>query len=231
MNSLVKMLTGWAPPPCSIAITGSGGKTSLLVALANEYAKMGCSVLLSTTTKLRHPNLFDYGSSDIHVDGSLPKPTAGEVSFFAQEDPDVSTKATAPDALLLASAATGFDVVLIEADGSRGLPLKYHRKTEPVIPPWVTQVIAVVGASALGRPLDGQVMHNYLLYRQACGDDDSYVTVRTFRHLLSLEGGIGSALVLCNQCEQLDASQVRQLQGLGMVCCSIQEDVVYGGET
>lgn len=45
------------------------------------------------------------------------------------------------------------DYVLVEADGSRGLPLKAHLSHEPVLPQEAGQVIAVLGLTGLGRPI------------------------------------------------------------------------------
>ena len=43
--------------------------------------------------------------------------------------------------------------MLVEADGSRQLPLKAHEAHEPVIPAVSRQVICVVGASGFGKPI------------------------------------------------------------------------------
>ena len=43
--------------------------------------------------------------------------------------------------------------MLVEADGSRQLPLKAHDAHEPVIPAVSRQVICVVGASGFGKPI------------------------------------------------------------------------------
>ena len=50
------------------------------------------------------------------------------------------------------------DRVIIEADGTKGLPLKVPNDHEPVIPAFADAVIAVAGLSALGCPL-GEVCH------------------------------------------------------------------------
>lgn len=50
------------------------------------------------------------------------------------------------------------DRVIIEADGTKGLPLKVPNEHEPVIPPFADAVVAVAGLSALGQPL-GRVCH------------------------------------------------------------------------
>ena len=47
--------------------------------------------------------------------------------------------------------------MLVEADGSRQLPLKAHDAHEPGIPAVSRQVICVVGASAFGKPIQESV--------------------------------------------------------------------------
>ncbi|MFR0769188.1 MAG: selenium cofactor biosynthesis protein YqeC [Dysosmobacter sp.] len=59
-------------------------------------------------------------------------------------------KLTAPS-LSVETLATLADYVLVEADGSRQLPLKAHDAHEPVIPAVSRQVICVVG----GHPVSG----------------------------------------------------------------------------
>lgn len=66
--------------------------------------------------------------------------------------PDASGKLAAP--------ALGFDElascaahVLVEADGSRSLPLKAHGPHEPVIPAGTRTLIVVVGANGFNRPI------------------------------------------------------------------------------
>ena len=44
-----------------------------------------------------------------------------------------------------------YDVVIVEADGSRGLPLKCPGDQEPVIPDGTDLVIGVAGATAIGQ--------------------------------------------------------------------------------
>ena len=93
------------------------------------------------------------------------------------------------------------DRILVEADGSRCLPLKYHRAFEPVVPPDAGLVIELAGLAALGRPA-GEVLHGW---REAGIDP-----VRTVDEALCavlLERGLNAArseapkLVLLNQAD------------------------------
>lgn len=58
-----------------------------------------------------------------------------------------------------------FPYILVEADGSRRLPLKAHAGHEPVIPLGSQKSILLVGASGIGQPLDA-VCHRPELYRE-----------------------------------------------------------------
>ncbi|MFS8544521.1 MAG: putative selenium-dependent hydroxylase accessory protein YqeC, partial [Limnochordales bacterium] len=51
------------------------------------------------------------------------------------------------------------DVVLVEADGSRGLPLKAPKEGEPAVPPDADVFIPVAGMTAIGRPLAEGAVH------------------------------------------------------------------------
>lgn len=54
------------------------------------------------------------------------------------------------------------DLILIEADGSRGLPVKFPAAHEPVIPENVNMILAVCGMSGMERP-GAEVCHRWNL--------------------------------------------------------------------
>lgn len=76
-------------------------------------------------------------------------------------DPETG-KLSAP-AEPLNELAQRFDYVLAEADGSKRLPLKAHAAWEPVIPAAAANVVWVVGASGLGKPVT-EVVHRPELF-------------------------------------------------------------------
>jgi probable selenium-dependent hydroxylase accessory protein YqeC len=53
----------------------------------------------------------------------------------------------------------GYDVLLIEGDGSRALPLKGWADHEPQVPPFTTITAGVIPLSPLGKPLDEKIAH------------------------------------------------------------------------
>lgn len=64
--------------------------------------------------------------------------------------------------------AQRFDYVLAEADGSKRLPLKAHAAWEPVIPAGTANVIWILGASGLGKPIN-EAVHRPELFCERCG--------------------------------------------------------------
>ncbi len=169
------------------AVTGSGGKTTLLITLGRELAASGRSVLLCSTTKIYpFPNV-PLAASKAELDRLRQK----HLLLCAGTPLPESGKLTAP-ALPMAELAERFDYVLVEADGARGLPLKAHAPWEPAVPPEAARVICVVGASGFGRPA-GQAVHRPELWRPA---DTSPGGVA---EMLALESGWD--VIYVNQCD------------------------------
>ena len=61
------------------------------------------------------------------------------------------------------------EVSLWEADGSKRLPLKVPRDTEPCLESWFSDLVLIVGLAAAGQPL-GQVCHCFELLQKSCPD-------------------------------------------------------------
>ena len=118
-----------------ISVTGAGGKTSLIFALARELSNQGKSVAVSTTTHMFRPSAGD---------------TEG-IAFIAEDDPEKPGKVKGPGEEILEKLREEFDVLLIEADGSRRMPLKWPAPWEPVVPEFTDMTINVAGLSSLGK--------------------------------------------------------------------------------
>lgn len=131
-----------------VSVTGSGGKTSLINVLAQELRKRGKTVLITTTTKFQSPMFYKWNAdaecsneADIFsIDLSQPKTVV-----FAKESFDVK-KWQCPDMKIMEVLTKKFDVTLIEADGSRQLPLKLHTDRDPVVPAFSDFTLVMVGA-------------------------------------------------------------------------------------
>lgn len=122
------------PEHAIISVVGAGGKTSLIFAWARELADAGKSVVITTTTHMYRPERMEEGN----------------IRIVVSDDPERPDKVTAPPAEILESLREKADVVLIEADGSRRMPLKWPADREPVIPDYTDITVCVAGLSALG---------------------------------------------------------------------------------
>ena len=105
------------------------------------------------------------------------------------------------------------DYVIVEADGSKGLPCKAHLEYEPVIPPETDRTILVVGASGFGQPI-AQAAHRPERFAALCGASaEDIVTPERLAAVLNAEGGFDTVLV--NQMEDSGReAAARQLAAL-----------------
>ena len=151
---LLAMKTQAAKPV--VAIVGSGGKTSLLWYLAEANRRK--KVLASTTTKILLPPSAQY---DRLWDGSLLKGNDAQAGITLAVEPleGAEGKQGPVSADVLEKQACAYDYVVIEADGSRNLPLKGWTKEEPVVPPFTTCTIGVITLWPVGRPISTTIIH------------------------------------------------------------------------
>lgn len=132
------------------AVMGSGGKTTLLRTLGEE---LHGRVILCTTT-----HILPFAGIPLYTGAG-----EGELERLLAEHPVVCVGQPGAEGKLTASQlpvevlAGLSDYVLVEADGSKRLPLKAHAPHEPVIPPESGQVVCVVGASGFGRRVEEAV--------------------------------------------------------------------------
>ncbi len=141
-----------------LAFVGAGGKTTLLFALAREWP----AALVSTTTHLgawqadladRHLILTDLEAARRLA--AQPPPGLTLVSGPVQDD-----RLTAPAPNILSWLHENLNLpLLLEADGSRGRPLKAPAAHEPALPPWAQTVVTVSGLRGLGQPLGEAHVH------------------------------------------------------------------------
>lgn len=142
--------------PGLVALTGGGGKTSLLFALARSLHEAGRRVFCATTTRMLRPDPAEW--LDVVVDdGPIVFPaSAGRALFAARPGPpDAPGKVTghAPGELDALAAENPGAWVLVEADGAAGRPVKAPEAREPVVPARARFAVAVLGLDCLGRPL------------------------------------------------------------------------------
>ena len=165
------------------ALIGGGGKTTLMYTLAEELRRRG-TVLVTTSTHIQRPEQYPTLLTADAAAVAAALATHGVVCV-AGETAEGKLCAPALSFELLAALA---DFVLVEADGSRRLPLKAHAPHEPVIPPNARRTVYVVGADGFGHPIR-QVCHRPERYAALCGAaEDDLVTPALEARVLHAEG-------------------------------------------
>lgn len=159
-------LDEWRGVPV-VAMVGGGGKSSLVYALAREVAALGGRAAVTGTARFTPaphgwpmPPLVGVPSDDAVASAVARLSGAGAFVVTGVEEQPRGRLAPLTSGAVAALAATkGIDAVIVEADGSRARAFKAPGEHEPVIPGVATHVVAVVGASVLGRPLDEAYVH------------------------------------------------------------------------
>lgn len=143
-----------------VSIVGAGGKTTLMFRLAKELVLYGKNVLTVTTTKIMEPSREETPVVLIDKDEKRIKNyvlenidhyhhiTVGSERLSMGKLKGISTSLV--DEL---STYKNIDVIIIEADGAAGRPIKAPREIEPVIPSSTSMIIAILGIDAVGMKL------------------------------------------------------------------------------
>ena len=150
-----------------VAFIGAGGKTSALFRAADELRAEGWRVLATTTTRMA---LDEVERAPLAV-RLTPDVTSkmirqwlnehGFVLLYRYEDAEQhKVNGLPPEMIATLVDSVNSDVLLIEADGARRLPLKAPKDHEPVIPPDTSLVVVVAGMDVLGQPLDEDHVYN-----------------------------------------------------------------------
>lgn len=126
-----------------IAVVGAGGKTTMIHMLAKELSALGYRVVITTTTHMMQPerNCYEWEN--------MPKLQPGDVIYLGSECGN--GKITKPTGLSFFDLKKRADIILVEADGSKNMPLKVPAEHEPVIPTETDLVIGVLGYNSVGK--------------------------------------------------------------------------------
>lgn len=145
-----------------VSLVGGGGKTTLMFRLAGELPSQ-YRVVVTTTTKIFVPSpkqfplvLLEKGVLPVKyldeylLQGLRPVVGSGllennKLNGISREQLDLLQKHV--------------DFTIVEADGSKGLPLKGHLSFEPVIARSTNVLLVVIGADILGKTLDAGYVH------------------------------------------------------------------------
>ncbi len=183
-------------PPLVIAFIGGGGKTALMGILAQEMINLGHKVLLTTTTKIYPypdlPHIYIDDSADI-IKRLKKHFTLNNIAVLGKR-PGFDHKITGIDKELIQVLYNSLDIsILVEADGSRGKPLKGFADYEPVLPACADLVLPVIGADALGKTADSSTVHRLEQFHRIVGTSgikplliDETVLAKTYNYMAHL---------------------------------------------
>lgn len=156
MDSLLKALTIDPEKYQSIAVVGGGGKTSLIFRLCEELVSTGKKVIVTTTTHMAYEPERPF-AEDGEIDAVRKNLQRYHYTIAASLDREKEKIGSLSEEKLQELRGLA-DVLLIEADGAKRLPLKVPGEWEPVIPEFVDLVIGVAGLDALGQRI-GDICH------------------------------------------------------------------------
>lgn len=197
--------------PGVTAIIGGGGKTSLMECLAEELSAQARVIVCTTTHIYPEQNMpCLVSTSEAEIAAELARTRCVCVGSASE-----SGKYSAPELPFCTLCALA-SYVIVEADGSKRLPLKAHAPHEPVIPPEANQTILVVGASGFGRPMC-ETVHRAPLAAQALGvPEDTVVTPALWAQFLEHEHL--HTRVLVNQADLPQGRELARRLAAGLCC-------------
>jgi len=150
-----------------LTLTGAGGKTACLFRLGEEQQKG--KVLLTTTASMNYPDKEQveevYSETDVEI--PQPVPENGRTFLYGKRRPEDKCGPVREE--MIKAVSTGYDVTVIEADGSRGLPLKGYLASEPCIPDFASLNIGVATLRGIGKMADKTWILRWKEFQQMVG--------------------------------------------------------------
>lgn len=147
-----------------IAVIGSGGKTTLCHSLSESYKQAGDRILWGTTTKILLPPPAAYDRAITANFDRLLTPLPGITVAGEPVTQNGLHKLAMPENPAFRKSFSSYDKVILEADGSRRLPLKGWSPHEPVILSETTATIAVIPISAIGLRISEETVQRLPLF-------------------------------------------------------------------
>ena len=171
-----------------VSVVGAGGKTSLIYHLASQL-KTEFKVLVTTTTMMFKPmdelDQIIYQNDEpesTFIENWITSKKVLEASqvtgLFLKEagegfDIDgrkvIKVKGVAPTLVDQIATCHLYDLILVEADGSRRRPLKAYASHEPVLPSCSDMVMVVMGLKGLNAPITEETVHRVEAFLKLTG--------------------------------------------------------------
>jgi len=201
------------PDRSVVGVIGCGGKTSFIELVAARFSTK--KVLVSTTTKMfpmKDRRVMQCQTLQHCLDH---EPQAGIQSFGVLNTGTGKLEALPQTVLHL--LIMDYDLVLLEADGSRGLPCKGWLEDEPVVPRYCTHTFGILTMNALGRAALGTTvlrLPEFLSLTGLCEGDT--ISMRALEAMVCAPQGMfknseGRCYLIVNQVEDKESVGVAKV--------------------
>ncbi|WP_066713747.1 selenium cofactor biosynthesis protein YqeC [Clostridium sp. Marseille-P299] len=134
----------------TISFVGGGGKSSIIKKLSQELKALKKRTIITTTTHIYAPEHNVVLIEDL----DKIKKELDENYVVTVGLPCDNQKLKSVSESFLNQLPSICDVLLIEADGSKHLPIKAPAIHEPAIPTFTTLVVGVAGLDCLAKPMN-----------------------------------------------------------------------------
>lgn len=171
-----------------VSVVGAGGKTSLIYHLANQL-KSEFKVLVTTTTMMFKPTdeldeiIYQNDEAEsVFLEKLMAHRQVLEVpqvtGLFLKETGEgfdidgrkvIKVKGVAPTLVDQMATCHLYDLILVEADGSRRRPLKAYAVHEPVLPLSSDVIMVVMGLKGLNAPISEETVHRLEAFLKLTG--------------------------------------------------------------
>lgn len=200
-----------------ISLVGAGGKTTVLYEMAEFFSAHGKKTLVGTTTHIYQPE-NNYAATLQQVQELWQN---GKYAVIGRK----SGNKLVMDEQLFAELKQQAEIILVEADGAKGLPCKVPQEHEPVILPECDIVIGLIGMDALGARLKDCCFRLEQAAKLLKAEEKHVLTLADMVRILTSEQGTKKLAegrkycIILNKCDDkaitAEAEKLRQLINTG----------------
>lgn len=196
-----------------VSIVGSGGKTSLLYKLSEEL-RNEYRVMVSTSARILMPTsgCYDFLHEDIESYFRSKPNNLNGVTVVAKKINRDSNKLMGIGNEDLDKLLPHFDIVLLEADGSKKLPIKGWKSHEPPVLIKTTKSIGVFPANFINKEVKQDFIYGFDEFN-ILTDNSEYINFETMAKICFNKNGLfknsmGSLYLFLNKADTHEVAAV-----------------------
>ena len=195
-----------------VGVIGCGGKTSFVELVAQRLSSK--KVLVSTTTKM-----FPLKDQRVMQCQTLQQCLEHQGQPGIQNFGILNTESGKLEALphnILHQLIEDYDIVLLEADGSRGLPCKGWLQDEPAVPEYCTHTVGILTMKALGSAATETTVLRLPEFLQLTGlGEGDTITTQALETMVCaplgmFKNSVGRCSLIVNQVEDEETAGIAQ---------------------